>query len=514
MSKQLIGIIDIGSTTARLKLFELGNKAKPKEIETVRSYIELGSKSFVAGKIMPEEVDELCECLTLFRSKCKEYRVKNVICVATSAIRDASNRDVVLEQIKVRTGFDIKVLDNSMERFYHNLSVKESLASEVGIGIFDEGTMMLDIGADSMQASVYDKGELVFSQNTVLGSLRISGLLSDISNRTTHYEEVLEEFINQDLDDYHAVEPKGITYRNLIAFGGDIGFIKQLAGYKPYENIVMTKKEFSKVYDYLLKARPSDITLERNVPSFISPLLLPTALIIRNMLEYTTLDKIIMPNASLSDGVAYMHAATSFGYELAKNPEDELLSAAKNIAKRFKSSKKHINFVETVSLQLYDSTSKYNGLGARERLLLRVSAILHEIGKYVNARNHNDSALFLIKYAELIGLDKIELDTIGLVVRLYPLANPYSDGFYATLDSKRKVLVSKLTAILRIADALDSSHKNKSDDIQMSMEDETLTIKIDTSEDMSFEKWSFDHRSKLLEEVLGIKVKLKIRRKL
>ena len=114
------------------------------------------------------------------------------------------------------------------------------------------------------------------------------------------------------------------------------------------------------------------------------------------------------------------------------------------------------------AMDLFDASAKITGLTGRDKLLLRISAILHESGKYVHARAHNEAAYALIKYTDLIGLNSEELDIIALVVRLYPKQNPYENNYYQKLAPYKKVLVSKLTAILRIADALDSSHKQKS----------------------------------------------------
>lgn len=510
MAKKLVAVIDVGSLTARLKIFELSLKKKPKEIETVRKYTSLGTQSYRAGAILPAQVNEICDCLNSFEIKCREYKVSRVFCVATSALRDAGNRDVVLEQIKIRTGFNINVLDNSMERYYHNMAVKEVMPD------FNElvmkGTMILDIGAGSMQATVYDKSEFIFSQNTVLGSLRISEMLSDLEKRTTHYEDVLEEFIAQDLDDYHAVEPKGITYCSLIAFGGEMGFIKQLAGENSHENCVLDKKSFLKVYDYLINTRPTDLTLNDSIPSDISPLLLPTALMIRNMLEYTGLDRVYLPNASLSDGVVYSYAYKTMEYKPIIDPVSDLISAARNIAKRYRSDKKHIDFVEKAALEIFDASEKITGLNSRERLLLQLSAILHEVGKFVHAKNHNDAAHSLIRYTELIGLNSSELDIIGLVVKLYPRENGYDDPYYSYLSSDKKVIVSKLTAILRIADAMDASHRQKVKKLSMHVQFNEMTINCDTTKDMSFEEWSFERRGELFEEVVGIKPQIKIRR--
>lgn len=510
MSKKLIAVIDIGSIVARLKVFELSTKGKPKEVETVRKYTSIGTRSFIEGAIPSNQIDEICDCLNEFGMKCREYKVSRVFCVATSALRESSNRDVVLERVRIRTGYRIDILDNSMERYYHNMSIRETMPDFTSI--IANGTMILDIGAGSMQATVYDKSEFVFSQNTVLGSLRISGLLSDIEDRTTHYEDVLEEFIAQDMDDYHAVEPKGITYQNLIAFGGEMGFIKLLAGQKSRKDCILSKKQFLSVYEYLLKTRPTDLTLNHSIPSNIAPLLLPTALIIRNMLEYTDLETVYLPNASLSEGIVYNYAYKYMEYPTVMNPDIDIIFAARNISKRYKCDKKHTEFVEKTALMLFDCTKKYNGLSERDRQLLQLSSILHEVGKYVHSKSHNDAAHMLIKYSEIVGINSDELDIIGLVVRLYPKDDAYDDPYYRNLPAEKKVIISKLTAMLRLADALDSSHRQKVKKLKATLDKDSMALVCECSSDMSFEEWSFERRSKLFIEVLGINPQLKIRR--
>ena len=160
MAKKLVAVIDIGSLTARLKIFEIGSKGKPKEIEAVRKFTGLGTKSYSSGVIAASQVEELCKCLKMFDEKCREYGVARVFCVATSAFRDASNAEVVIEKVRTRTGFKIKVLDNSMERYYQTLAVQAIYPDFAKI--ISNGTMILDIGSGSIQASVYDKSEFVF----------------------------------------------------------------------------------------------------------------------------------------------------------------------------------------------------------------------------------------------------------------------------------------------------------------------------------------------------------------
>ena len=399
-----------------------------------------------------------------------------------------------------------------MERFYQNLAVRETMPDFNSL--VEAGTMILDIGSSSLQATVYDKSDFIFSQNMVLGSLRIYEMLSDLQNRTTHYEDVLEEFIAQDLEDYHAVEPKGIIYKSMIVFGGELGYFKYLMGKDPNKICVIGKDEFLSVYEYLLKTRPSDLSLNDKIPSNIAPLLLPAALIIKNMLEYTGVDKIYLPHASMSDGIIYSYCSRTCGYKLTFNPEEDLVRAARNVAKRYKTDKKHIDFVEKAALEIFDTSKKLSGLKERDRLLLRLSAILHECGKFVHATDHNEAAYALIRYTDLIGLDSDELDTIALVVRLYPKQNPYENFYYRSLPPNKKVIVSKLTAMLRIADAMDASHRQKAGKISVTLQPDKLHISLDATEDMSFEMWSFEHRGVLFEQIIGVKPELRVRRHL
>jgi len=208
----------------------------------------------------------------------------------------------------------------------------------------------------------------------------------------------------------------------------------------------------------------------------------------------------------------FSYCSRTSGYKLTFDPQEDLVRAARNVAKRYKTDKKHVDFVEKAALEIFDASKKLSGLKDRDRLLLRLSAILHECGKFVHATDHNEAAYALIRYTDLIGLDSDELDTIALVVRLYPKQNPYENYYYMTLPPNKKVIVSKLTAMLRIADAMDASHRQKAGKVSVSLTSDKLHISLDAKEDMSFEMWSFEHRSTLFEQIIGVKPELRVRR--
>ena len=510
--KTLLAVIDLGSLSLRLKIFELGDKTQPKEIESVRKYLSLASRAYAEGIIPPPLAGEIVTVLSGFAQKIKEYKIKETICVATSAFREASNRAMVIEQIRVQTGIRVTVLDNAQERYFHNLAVKESQPHF--LQLVSEGTMVLDIGSGSMQATLYDKSDLVFSQNTRLGSLRVSEMLSDLAKQTTHYTEVLEEYISQDLAEYHAIEPKNIKYKNLIVFGSDMGFIKALAGESPREYCYLSREKFDSVVSSLLKISSEELARKLDIMPSTAPLLLPTALMVKKMLDYMDVDGVHMPDASLTEGVMYGYAWYHKLYDLVIDPDQDLLSAARHVAKRYKSEKKHITFVENAAIAIFDATKKLHGMHDRERTLLRVASLCHELGKFINIANPNPSTYSIIDRTELIGMSEKERKIVALVGRFYTDPDFFLDPRYAEIPTEDQVLVSKLTAILRLADAMDGSHRQKLRDISVVLTPEGLTVSGDTMYDMTYDKWFFESHTDLFEQFFTVKAFLKVRRQI
>jgi exopolyphosphatase/guanosine-5'-triphosphate,3'-diphosphate pyrophosphatase len=131
--------------------------------------------------------------------------------------------------------------------------------------------------------------------------------------------------------------------------------------------------------------------------------------------------------------------------------------------------------------------------------------------------NLGDCSFNIIMSTEIIGLSHKERTIVANVVRYnHEPFDHFGEGsqFLEGLSFEEYLVVAKLTAILRIADALDASHKQKSKDISVQLNPESLHILCHSEADMSFEMWSFEHRSGLFQEVIGIKPELRVRRTL
>lgn len=150
---------------------------------------------------------------------------------------------------------------------------------------------------------------------------------------------------------------------------------------------------------------------------------------------------------------------------------------------------------------------KVHGMGQRERLYLRLAAILHDCGKYISMINIGEASYDIIMATEMIGLSHMEREIVANVVRFnhsnfvyYGQTQDHPQG----LDKESYLIVAKLTAILRLANSLDRSHKQKMKGVKATLQDNELILKIDTQEDITLERGFFQTNTEFFKEVYSI----------
>ena len=167
--------IDIGTSQLSMKIYEVSRQHGIKELTHVRHKLFLGAETYSKGIISYQTVNEICTTLNDFKRIMSDFRTKNWQICATSGLREAKNCLVVVDQIKIQTGFDVKILSNSETCFlyYEALARKEHRFESY----IEEGTLIVNIGAGNVQLSVFNQGKLYATQNLLLGSYRIQELL-------------------------------------------------------------------------------------------------------------------------------------------------------------------------------------------------------------------------------------------------------------------------------------------------------------------------------------------------
>ena len=190
--------------------------------------------------------------------------------------------------------------------------------------------------------------------------------------------------------------------------------------------------------------------------------------------------------------------------------------AAKNIGKRYAVNRPHILNMEMTSTAIFDAMKRVYGLGARERLLLRIAVMLHDVGKYISMNAVAESSYNIIMSNEIIGLSHEERETIALIARYNTKELPSFEELAQeiNIDERQYLLVAELTAVLRYANALDRSHMQKIQTVRAVLREQELRLTLEVNRDFTLEQGLLEDKADFFYEVFSVKPVLKIRRQI
>lgn len=496
--------IDIGSYEIAMKIFEISSERGIREIDHIRHRIELGSDSYFTGKISYERIDELCRILREFTEIMKSYRVDEYKAYGTSAIRETKNTLILLDQIRVRTGIDIEVLGNSAQRFLDYKSVASK--GEEFQNIIEKGTAFIDIGGGSIQISLFDEDRLVTTQNIRPGVLRLREEINRISYKSYQLDELVEELLADSYRDFSQMYIKNREIENIILVDDYVSLIVQ-------KNLVastsgsVSVENFLEFVDGLKLKKSEEIAAELGIPQENTSLLYLSALLIKHMINVLGTKMLWAPGVSLCDGIAYEFAEQHKLLPESHDFEQDILAAARDINKRYMGSEARINEREEIALTLFDHLEKLHGLTKRERLLLQLSAILCDCGRFISLSSVGESSFNIIMVTEMIGLSHLERSIVAYVAKYVTEPFEYYDtlGTVTTLSKENYLIIAKLAAILRLAEGLNISHKAKCEHVDIALQAEEVVITVESAADMTLERGLFSKSADFFEEVFNMK---------
>lgn len=501
---KIFAAIDVGSYELAMKIFEISPRNGIKQLDHIRHRIELGTDTYNNGKISYEHMNEMCEVLKDFAEIMSSYHVDAYKAYGTSAIRESENTTIVLDQIKNRTGLDVSVISNSEQRFLNYKAIASK--GERFDQVIEKGTAIVDIGGGSIQISLFDKDSLVTTQNLRLGILRLRDRLRQLMANSTHYEELIEEVINNQMMTFKKMFLKDREIKNIIVVDDYVSVA--LRDHKIYRNNpgYSDRKTYMEFVQSILHKSSAEIGRKMGISEENAALLFHSAVLVRRLMEVMDAEMLWAPGVTICDGIAYEYAEQNKLLTLEHDFEKDILTCADDISKRYMGNKKRVESLEKIALTIFDSMKRVHGLGKRERLLLQIAVRLYECGKYISLMRVGECSYSIIMATEIIGLSHIEREIVANVVKYNRVDFEYYEelGRESTLDKDSYLIIAKLTAILRVANGLDRSHKQKFKDVKATLRDANLILTVDTAEDITLERGLLGGKAAFFEEVFSV----------
>lgn len=507
---EVIAAIDIGSSYIKMVVSQLRGDGSIENFEKLTYPTDIGADTFSTGKISLETALKTCETLTTFKAIMKTYKVKKYKAVGTSGLREAQNREYVIDQIRSKTGLEVEVINTSQERMYVYKALKDGFKSlKAG-----ERVLILNFGYGGMEMSYYEWDMIKFSEYIKLGSLRLHETLSVFEDSGLSYSELIQEYSKNRLS-FLLSKIKGVEVDHIIAIGGEFDNIIRACNHygveiKTEEDHYRIKlKKLKNLYDLIFYKSIDQISYELNIARKEAGMLLPAIVIFYSFVEFTQSSDIYIPKIHLTDGVTVsLRRIGDTDETLLENSYCEIVPSAWALAEKYRVSKHHAVHVSNLALSIFDQTRSIHGIEDRYRIFLKVAGILHDIGNFISLDSHSELSADIVRKENLLGFSDGDLDMLSHVIRYHSNENPSEDQL-GSLSLENKILVSKLACMLKLAEAMDLGHNKRITKVKIKIDKDNLTIGLKTKHKLTLELWKVKKRSKFFEEIFGYNIDVK-----
>lgn len=493
MAKNLIGEILVGTTSLKLVV---SNVNTFKVIEKVHKDMRVGAEIYDSNTVPMELSESLITALQGFRQILADYGIVTRHIWASEMFMQADNAAYIADQILHATGFTIESLNSSQEVFYRNQALRMfypqfATLAAASLQIIGISSGRLDIGYYANQAFKY-------SRSIALGPVRLAETLEEIQGQIVDYPQFLSDFIGSKIADFNRVLPITDPAKHLILVGSEVLnalFIK--AG---QTTATISLAQFEELKQQIFNNQTNQVLGEKyGLSEQVIKYALPEILVLERALNLAQVPKIILLDISVVDGLVFADAGkNSIG-------DTEIITAAQDIADQYRVANNHRQQVEHFALHLFDQLKAVHHLTQRDYLLLDVVCLVHDIGSFVNSHAHYLHSENLIKNIDFYGLSDNETAIIAAVARYHSSQIPVNEHYILkNFNAPERLLIAKLTALLRLADALDDSRQQKIKKIAVSIKKDKVIITAHTNHNILLENWVFKQKAQFFQDVFGM----------
>ncbi|MBN1591471.1 MAG: Ppx/GppA family phosphatase [Pirellulales bacterium] len=506
-SAKTVAAIDIGANAVRMVIAEVTPDGEIQVLERFQRAVRLGQDVFRMGRLGARSMRAAVSIVRDYSQRFRLFDVRHVRAVATSAVREATNADTLLDRIFMATALQVEIIDTSEESRLIVSAVCRSLGDVLDTS--RGNALIADVGGGSTLLTVLHDGDIVRSQGLRLGSIRLQEVLSTNDETPKRRAELYRQQITKEtLSPQRSLSLDTIDL--FVAVGGDARFAAHQIGEPSGSGDihVIRRGPFDKLVARCEKMTTEDLSNRFDMTFAEAETLNPALLIYQLLWQATRAETMIVSNDSMRDGLLLELAREVTGQEdLAL--KQSIIQSALSLASKYQLDMQHAETVAALAVRLFEEFQPDHGLGSRYGILLRVAGILHEIGGFVSYRAHHKHSYYLIVSSEVFGLGREELQIVAHVARYHRRSAPkrvHTD--YMTLPRQTRVIINKLAALLRVADALARGHVRRVEDLQMERVGDDLIVYVADGKDLFLEQRDVDTRGNLFEEIYGMRVRL------
>ncbi len=508
-----IAAIDIGTNSFHLIIVEIKKNGNFKIIDREKEVIRLGkgNKGDIK-KISEDAIIRASDTIKRFKGIADSHNAE-VHAVATSAVREAFNKNEFIERIKMETGVETEVISGEEEARLIYLGILKA------VPVYDKRTLCIDIGGGSTELMIGYKGKILYSASIKLGAVRLTQMFfPDYKITESRLDNCLKWIKGELFNILKKINDIGFE----IAVGSSgtimsIGFMVLTQKSKDVDDsAILNNFEFSndKLEKVVKKVFQNKTLVERQLIRGLDEKradIIPAGiLILKTIFEQLKLKNILVSGYALREGLIIDTIQKISPSGESPNLHDIRFESVNQLADSCNYDKIHCQHVAKLALHLFDQLKELHHLNDVYHEYLDAAARLHDIGYHISRNQHHHHSFYIINHSDLLGFNQKEIKIIANIARYHRKSHPKSiHKDFDSLPGEAQEIVKKLASILRIADSLDRTHSDRIKLIEAELEDKIVKLNVFYKGKLpEIEIWNFNRRKKMFEEVFNRKIKL------
>ncbi|MCB1306884.1 MAG: Ppx/GppA family phosphatase [Leptospiraceae bacterium] len=516
MKSKNIAAIDLGTNSFHLVIVRPGDRYQFDVIGKSKEEVRLGSGGGDLDHIGEEAMERGIEALSRFMQLARGHQA-TVRAVATSALREAHNRDAFLERARKECGLNIEIIPGREEARLIYLGALQALP------VFDRQTLLVDIGGGSTEFVIGKSGQPLYAVSLKLGAIRLNDRFFAGDSINANRVQECRRYIRVALAGVAAdiakqgfelavgcsgtIETLAEMVRQTDPDGGDAR-LKE-AELNP-ETLAATTEKILSIGEHKKRARLPGLDEKR------ADIIVPGAILLDEIFQALRVQRMVVSPYALREGVIMdtLIRASNRKEMIADIRRDSVRYLAESMLGRntreWKATQ-HITFLAGRLLDHLMTANILRGLTLNDSFLLQSASLLHNVGTIIAHSAHHKHSYYIIKNSEsLMGFTPLELEIIAQVARYHRKSAPsrkHSD--FQSLPRPEQDQVRKLAGVLRVAVNLERGSEQRVKDLQLVLDQKQRTIRILVEPDkqrgkpvnVSLEIWAARSMTALLEEV-------------
>ena len=458
-----VGVIDIGSNSIRIAIYEKTSRFAFHLLYETKSKVRISEDAYKNGGYLQDiPMQRAFDALSDFIDITKSFKVRKILCVATSALRDAPNKQKFIQKVRKDLKLNIKVIDGDKEAYFGAIACANLLPKQ-------DKSLSIDIGGGSTEFALIKDNNVLKTISLPLGTVRLKELFFDknqIDEAIKYIDTQLDSFLNN------------IDADTLIGIGGTFRAISNaIIKSSKYPFAKLHAYECDKNYfnDYISQILKSDNDKLKTLG--IKPerfdIIKPGALILQRVLIKVDVKKLQTSGVGVREGVYLKDLLrgskdkfpnnynTSLRYLLDSHIDDTTFS----------------NQVSSLSKKIFDLTSNELNIDKNYRYELSIASKLYGVGNNIHFFSNHKHSYYLIQSALEYGFSHSQILLISTLAKYakgkYP-SNTHLEKYEMLLPDTE--ILNKLIYILSVSITL-LSNRPKNIEFDLDFKDNHLYIK-------------------------------------